>query len=115
MFPYYMVTAPFLKQILKKDKILLKTSEVNICNPPHYDEISVTRLYDECLKLPGMAKHFPDSYPKGRQCSREYFFTILATVHPAYTKDLIMNSKKLRFDGAEEEAEMEKIEIDPDW
>ena len=115
MPPYYMVTAPFLKQILKKEKILLKVADVNVCNPPHYDEISVKRLYEECIKLSEMAKHLPDQYPKGRQCSREYFFTILSSVHPDYTKDLILNSKKQRFNGTEEDAEKEKIEIDPAW
>ena len=113
MPPYYMVTASFLKQIFKTKKKLLKASSVKICNPPHYDEISVTQLYPSCIKLPGMAEYFPDKYPKGRSCSREYFFSILATLHPEYTADLILNSKKVRFDGEDDEAVKEKIEIDP--
>ena len=71
MPPYTMVTAPFLKQVLKGEKQLLKASEVTICNPPKYDEISVAKLYADCIKLPGMLEHFPDVYPKGRTCSRE--------------------------------------------
>ena len=71
MPPYTMVTAPFLKQILKGNKQLLKVANVIKCNPPKYDEISVAKLYTECIKLPGMAEHFPDVYPKGRTCSRE--------------------------------------------
>ena len=110
-----MVTASFLKQIFKTKKKLLKASSVKICNPPHYDEISVTQLYPSCIKLPGMAEYFPDKYPKGRSCSREYFFSILATLHPEYTADLILNSKKVRFDGEDDEAVKEKIEIDPQW
>ena len=65
MAPDYMYTAPYLKQIFANEKKLLKVSEVNICNPPKYDEISVTQLYDSCILLPGMAEHFPDKYPKG--------------------------------------------------
>ena len=42
MPPFYMVTAPFLKQVLKGEKTLLKAAHVTICNPPKYDEISVT-------------------------------------------------------------------------
>ena len=71
MPPYTMITAPFLKQVLKGEKQLLKIADVINCNPPKYDEISVVKLYDECLKLPGMAEHFPDVYPKGRTCNRE--------------------------------------------
>ena len=65
--------------------------------------------------MPGMAEHFPDRYPKGRKCAREYFFTILATKYPKYTEDLILNSKKQRFDGEEEEDLKQKIEIDEAW
>ena len=71
MPPYGMVTAPFLKQVLRGEKQLLKVSKVIKCNPPKYDEISVAKLYDQCVKLPGMAENFPDVYPKGRSCGRE--------------------------------------------
>ena len=80
-----MITTEYLKQILAGDKKLMKMSEVRHCNPPHYDEISVRELYTPCLELPGMADYFPDKYPKGRSCSRPYFFAILATLHPEYT------------------------------
>ena len=44
-----MVTAPFLKQVHKNEKKLLKVNEVVPSNLPWYDEISVTSLYDECI------------------------------------------------------------------
>ena len=47
--PYNMVTSGFLKQILAGEKQLLKAEEVKTCNPPRYDEISVTNLYAECI------------------------------------------------------------------
>ena len=61
-----MVTTDYLKQILKGEKMLLRMSEARMCNPPHYDEISVTQLYEPCLKMGDMSKYFPDAYPKGR-------------------------------------------------
>ena len=70
MPPQYMVTAKFLKQVLNKEKKLLKVKDVTVCNPPFYDEISVKELYDTCIKMKGMAEHFPDQYPKGRSCAR---------------------------------------------
>ena len=66
MPPINMITAPFLKQVLKGEKKLRKTQEVKICNLPRYDEISVMQLYDKCLELDGMKDYFPDAYPKGR-------------------------------------------------
>ena len=115
MPPQYMVTAKVLKQIFSKQKQLLKASAVQICNPPRYDEVSVKGLYKECMKMPGMAEHFPDDYPKGRSCSREYFFTVLSSKYPEYTQNLILNSKKQRFDGDEEADQQQRIEIDPEW
>ena len=70
--------------------------EVSQCNPSPYDEISVANLYSTCIKLEGMAQFFPDSYPKGRPCNRVYFFSILSTLHPEYTQQLLLNSKKVR-------------------
>jgi len=84
-----MVTSPFLKQVLKGDKKFLKAKDVVHCNPPRYDEISVNNLYDPCIKMEGMKDYFPDQYLKGRTCTREYFFTVLATIHPDYTKKLL--------------------------
>ena len=40
-----MMTTPFLKQILKGEKKLLKAKDVVNYNPPKYDEISVSNLY----------------------------------------------------------------------
>ena len=62
-----------------------------------------------------MKVYFPDAYPKGRQCSREYFFSILATLHPDYTNELLMKSKKDRFAGDKDEDKQEMIEIDDTW
>ena len=99
MPPESMLNAKWLKQILSGDKKLLKAKEARHCNPPKYDEISVANLYNECIAMEGMADYFPDEYPKGRQCSREYFFTILASLHPEYTDELLLKCKKDRFGG----------------
>ena len=69
--PYNMLNAKWLKQIISGKKKLMKAADVNKYNPPRYDEISVTNLYKDCIKLEGMAQYFPDSYPKNRQCDRQ--------------------------------------------
>ena len=110
-----MVTTDYLKKILKGEKKLFKMKDARMCNPPHYDEISVTQLYDSCLKMGHMAYYFPDTYPKGRKCCREYFFTILNTLYPAYTDKLLKRCKEVRF-GIEGEAQKsEVIDMDPVW
>lgn len=47
--------------------------------------------------MPNMKAYFPDSYPKGRSCNREYFFTVLASLHPDYVDELVKKSKSDRF------------------
>ena len=44
-----------------------------------------------------------------------YFFGILNHKYPEYTKDLIRNSKKLRFEGDDDEENTSRIEVDEDW
>ena len=54
-------------------------------------------MSDYCLDLEAMKDFFPDEYPKGRSCNREYFFNVLSTLHPDYTDQLILKSKEKRF------------------
>ena len=115
MPPYSMITSAWLRQILAGEKKLLKASEAKISNPPKYDEISVVNLYEPCLELDGMSDYFPDKYPIGRTCSREYFFTILATLYPTYLRDMLRKSKSDRFALNDEEQQKEAILIDPEW
>ena len=90
-------------------------SDVRAINPPRFDEISVKQLYDECMKLPNMRLYFPDKFPKGRQCQREYFFNILNTLHPEETRKMIINAKKVRVIEDDNDEKGDLIEIDPEW
>ena len=60
-----MITKDFIKSVLKGEKALLKMNKVNFCNAPAYDEIGVTALFSKVIKMPNMARYFPDSFPKG--------------------------------------------------
>ena len=115
MPPKNMVTPPYLKQILSGEKKLMKVSDIKHCNPPRYDEITVVQLYDTCVQMPRMAQYFPDTYPKGRGCNRDYFFTILATIHPEYVDKLLKNCKEVRFATEENENDGDAIDLDPKW
>ena len=57
-----------------------KKKDVLYIEVPKYDELSVKNMYDKLLKLPGMAEYFPEKYPKGRQCDREYLFNVANTL-----------------------------------
>ena len=110
-----MLNAKWLKQILSGDKKLLKAKEARHCNPPKYDEISVANLYNTCIVMEGMSDYFPDEYPKGRTCAREYFFTVLATLHPDYTDKLLKKCKQDRYGAEMESAKKEAIVMSAEW
>ena len=71
--------------------------DVTPCNAPLYDEIGVTRLYDKVVQIQGMAQYFPDKYPKGRKCDRQYMFNVWNSVDPAGCKKVIEHANKVRY------------------
>ena len=68
--------------------------DVRFVNPPTYDEISVIRIYDKAIQLPDMIDYFPDSYSKGNQCNKEYFYNVFNTLYPEKVKNLIEHANK---------------------
>ena len=84
-----MFTKDYAKEIFAEEKILIKKKNVHYIDVPKYDELSVKNLYDKFISLPMMDKYFPSSYPKGRQCDREYMFNIANTLHQDIVEELI--------------------------
>ena len=114
MPPYEMLTKDWLKQILKGEKKFMKMSELRAVNVVKYDELSVKKLYDELLELEGMKKYFPDKYPKGRVCDRDYMFNIANTLHPDVVRDLTKHALMQRHAVTSENMKEETIEVTPE-
>ena len=79
-----MITKDWLKLVFAGKKRLLEMNEVSRVNVPAYDELSVTNLWKDASLDPEFMQFMPDSFPKGKNCDRGYFFNILNTVHPEY-------------------------------
>ena len=79
-----MVNKDFLKDVLAGKKHLLKKADIQQIMVPHYDELSVKRLWPDLKKDAEFLQYFPDVYPKDKGPPREYFFNVLNTVHPEY-------------------------------
>ena len=80
-----MFTKDFAKAVFSGQKRLLKMREVKFINVTKYDELSVKSLYDNYLSLEGMKFYFPDKYPKGRCCDRDYMFNVANTLYEDMT------------------------------
>ena len=77
-----MFTKDYAKEIFSEEKQLIKKKNVYFIDVPKFDELSVKNLYDELLALDNMKKYFPSTYPKGRQCDRDYLFNVANTIQP---------------------------------
>ena len=84
MPPDSMIGKDFLKLVFAGKKQLLDMNEVTRVNVPAYDELSVANLWPEVSQDPEFMKFMPDSFPKGKNYDRKYFFNILNTVHHQY-------------------------------
>ena len=97
MMPSYeMFTREFAKEVLRGDKKLLKRSEVKWVEVMKYDELSVKQLYDKLLALPMMKDYFPNKYPKGRCCDRDYMFNVANTLHEEVVTELVEHALNQR-------------------
>ena len=67
----------------------MKNRDVKRIEVTRYDELSVKNLYTPFMGLDGVAKYFPDKYPKGRVCDREYMFNIVNTLHEDIVTEMI--------------------------
>ena len=77
-----MITKDHLKQVLGGQQKFLKMKEVSFINAPAFDEIGVKNLYARIIQIEGMADYFPDRFPKGRFCDREYMYNVWNTLYP---------------------------------
>lgn len=115
MPPYDMVTKDFLKAVLSEKKDLLKMNKVNFINAPSYDEIGVKALYAKVIERPGMSMYFPDKYPKGRQCDKQYMYNIWSSLHHEEVQEVIAYANSQRFEITAEKLKQETIIISDKW
>jgi hypothetical protein len=79
----------FLKDVLCERKSLFRMDQVKAINVPMYDELSIKNLLPMMMEEPMFRTYVPDSFPKGRQLDRTYFFNIMNTLNPEYTQAII--------------------------
>ena len=113
--PYDMLTKDMLRDIFSGKKGMLKLHQVNFISVPKYDELSVKALYDNLIGLPGLAQFFPDKYPKGRQCDREFLFNVANTFHPDVMKELVDYAHKQRHALKGNKQELEAVLANDHW
>ena len=113
--PESLVNKDFLKDVLAGKKQLMKKSEIDPIQVPHYDELSVKELYPMFSKDAEMMCYFPDKYPVSKGPPREYFFNILNTVMPEYLTQILDHANKQRMGADGLNQQSESIAISQFW
>ena len=110
-----MFTKDFAKEVFAGRKRLLKMREVKFINVTKFEELSVKGLYDKFIGLEGMKFYFPDKYPKGRQCDREYMFNVANTLYEEITTELIHHAHLQRNHIETDKKKQESVLISDHW
>ena len=105
----------FLKEVLSEKKKLLELNSVKRINVPKYDELSVLSFWPQMQQDEQFMHYFPTKFPKGRVPDREYFWNILNTLMPEYTKALIRHANEQRTTGGAMGRAQETIEVNEEW
>ena len=105
----------FFRDVLADHKKLLKMSEVKWCNPPRYDEISVSNLYPKFANDPNVSVYMPSQLPKGKYVDRKYFFNVLNTVYEDRMTAMIAHSNRIRFEAAKAGIQEETVAVTDEW
>ena len=105
----------FLREVLAGRKKLLKMSEGKWCNPPRYDEISVSNLYPKFVDDAAVTIYMPSRLPKGKHPDRKYFFNILNTVYVDRIAAMIAHSNKIRFEAAQVGIQEQTVAVTDEW
>ena len=89
-----MINKDFLKDVLVKDKKLMKMQDVSVINVPLYDELSVIKIWPQVRHDAQLMQYFPTKLPKGRVPDREYFYNLVNTHHPEFVQQLIAHANE---------------------
>ena len=82
---------------------------------PHYDELSVRRLWPDLKKDPEFASYFPSVYAQDKGPPRDYFFNIMNTIHPEYLQKIMVHANEERMTAAGQGQQSQSIEITEFW
>ena len=62
-----------------------------------------------------MKFYFPDSYPKGRQCDREYMFNVANTLYEKITTEVVQHAHLQRNAFTSDKQKKEAVMISDHW
>ena len=109
------MTKEWIRLILSGEKRLLKKSEIKPVDMGHYPEVSVKALYTDYSERPAIKPYMPPKLHKGRQCDKEYFFTVVNSICEGEITAIIHHANHQRNNVDEGELQKESITMTQEW
>ena len=113
--PDYMLNRDFLKQVLAGQKRLMPLKDMKTVTVPKFEELAVDKIYPLVKVDDNVNSYFPDRLPKNRSIARDYFWTILNSVHEPYVQRLISHAQKQRYAAGNEEQKDQTVQVTDEW
>ena len=107
------VSFGFLKDVFANRKKVLKKKQVDYISVPHFQELSVKRLWPDLKADVEFNVFFNDDFPEEKVPNRDFFFNILNTIYPDYLKNIMAHASKERYAIDGEVMKPKTIEADP--
>ena len=109
------INRDFLRAVLKGDKSLMPMTKVRHINMPKFDELSVRNIFPRFKDDVMVMMYLQDEYAKQRYPDREYFFSILNTIHPEYVAKIVKHANKQRHSAEGKQDEKEVVQVSKEW
>ena len=72
-------------------------------------------MFPKFSKDQKVMRYLPDRLPKGRLPDREYFFNVINTLYPDYTKELIAHAGRNRYAAASNPTDLGLVKVSEEW
>ena len=72
-------------------------------------------MYPKFINKPKFMIYFPDKLPKGRLPDRSYFFNVMNTLYPDYTKELIRQANSNRVEASVNDDQHDFVHVSNEW
>ena len=91
------VSFGFLKDVFANRKRVLKKKQVDYISVPHFQELSVKRLWPDLKDDAEFNIYFNDEFPDEKVPNREFFMNMLNTIYPDYLRSIMAHANKERY------------------
>ena len=85
-----------MQQIMSKEKLYLKRTEVKELNVPNWPELGVSRMWAQAMKQPLFNRYIPDCWGPEKKTERTFFWAIFVTLQPEYVEILVDDCRRQR-------------------